>query len=128
MTINPVCWWEICTKDTGALAKFYHEVFGWEVKAMPEMNYTVLDSGDGKNGGIGGGLFTPGEHEKEEIPPYLAIYAAVEDVDATLAKARELGATVTCEPLDIPRVGRIAMFQDPDGHRFGLIKPVEMSE
>ncbi len=128
MAVNPVCWWEICTKDAGALAEFYSKAFGWEAKPFPGMNYTVLNSGDGKNGGIGGGLFTPGPTEKDEIPPYLAIYAAVEDVDAMVAKVKELGATITFEPLDIPKVGRVAMFQDPDGHRFGLIKPIPMDE
>jgi len=128
MTINPVCWWEICTKDAAALADFYSKVFGWEVKDFAEMNYKVLDSGDGKNGGIGGGLFTPAKTEKDEIPPYLTVYAAVEDVDATIAKVKELGATVTCEPMDIPKVGRVAMFLDPQGHMFGVIKSFPMNE
>ena len=121
---NPVCWWEICTKDAGKLAKFYSEAFGWEQKDMPGMGYTVMDSGDGKNGGIGGGVFSP--KEGEEMPPYLTMYIAVDDVDATVAKVKELGATVTCEPFDVPKVGRIAMFNDPQGHMVGMIKSAPM--
>ena len=121
---NPVCWWEICTKDAGALATFYSEAFGWEMKSMPEMNYTTLNSGDGKNGGIGGGVFSP--KEGEQLPPYLTMYIAVDDVDAMVAKVRELGAMVTCEPMDIPTVGRVAMFNDPQGHMVGMLQPAPM--
>jgi uncharacterized protein len=50
---------------------------------------------------------------------------ATNDVDATAAKAKELGATAFVEGVDIPNVGRIAVLQDPVGAFFGLFKPAE---
>jgi predicted enzyme related to lactoylglutathione lyase len=46
----------------------------------------------------------------------------VNDPDATVAKAKELGASVLVEPMDIPGVGRFAVLQDPQGAAFGVIR------
>ncbi|MBN2082029.1 VOC family protein [bacterium] len=118
---NKICWWEICTPDAGALVEFYSKAFGWETKAIPEMNYSTVMSGGSEPGGIDGGVFSP--QPGQEIPPYLTLYIAVDDVDAMAAKVREFGATLVCEPMDIPRVGRIVMINDPQGHMVGLIQP-----
>jgi uncharacterized protein len=50
------------------------------------------------------------------------VYIATDDVDATTARAKELGATVHVEPTDIPNVGRFSVLQDPAGAAFGLFK------
>jgi len=47
---------------------------------------------------------------------------AVADCDATVAKARELGATVTNEPMDMP-IGRFAGMTDPQGASFTVMQP-----
>ena len=57
------------------------------------------------------------------IPPHWQPYVAVDDVDATAAKAAELGGAGLMEPMDVPEVGRIAVLRDPQGATFGIIKP-----
>jgi len=47
---------------------------------------------------------------------------AVADCDATVAKARELGATVTNEPMDMP-IGRFAGLIDLQGASFTVMAP-----
>ena len=47
----------------------------------------------------------------------------VEDCDATAAKAKELGAEIHMEPLDMPGAGRFAFLKDPYGAFFYVIKP-----
>jgi predicted enzyme related to lactoylglutathione lyase len=47
----------------------------------------------------------------------------VEDVDATVARALELGASAVLEGMDVPEVGRVAVLRDPQGAMFGIIKP-----
>jgi predicted enzyme related to lactoylglutathione lyase len=51
----------------------------------------------------------------------LGVYFAVDDCDATAAKAKELGGTVMQEPMDIP-AGRMALIADPQGATFSVIK------
>jgi predicted enzyme related to lactoylglutathione lyase len=49
-------------------------------------------------------------------------YFQVADCDATAAKAQALGASFKVPPTDIPRVGRFAVIQDPQGAVFSIIK------
>jgi predicted enzyme related to lactoylglutathione lyase len=57
------------------------------------------------------------------VPPHWQPYVAVDDPDATTAKAKELGGAALMEPMDVPKVGRIAVLRDPQGATFGIIKP-----
>lgn len=50
------------------------------------------------------------------------VHVQLPDVDATLARAREHGATVEREPADQP-YGRSATLVDPFGHRWLLLQP-----
>jgi predicted enzyme related to lactoylglutathione lyase len=43
------------------------------------------------------------------------VYVTVDDVDATAAKAEELGGKILVPPTDIPNVGRFCVLQDPQG-------------
>ena len=48
----------------------------------------------------------------------------MDDADAYLAKAQELGGTLVQEAMKIPGIGIIVgMFLDPEGNRFGVIQP-----
>ncbi len=46
---------------------------------------------------------------------------AVADCDATVARARELGATIMFEPMDMP-IGRFAGIIDPQGAPFMVMQ------
>ena len=56
MSDKRVCCWEICTRDSAAQAEFYRQAFGWEVQAIPGVDCVNVGSGDGTDGGIGGGI------------------------------------------------------------------------
>lgn len=113
-------WDELMTTDVEGAKSFYGEVFGWTAQDMEmgEMGtYTIFKrAGDADAGGC---MPTP---PGVEAPPHWLPYVATSDVDATAARANELGGTVVQEPLDIPSVGRIAIVRDPAGAVFGLWK------
>ena len=56
------------------------------------------------------------------MPPHWMLYFAVDDTDATVAKATELGARSLAPPMDIPGTGRFSILQDPQGAAFAIIK------
>ena len=111
-------WDELGTSDVDAAQRFYEEVFGWTTNDMgPDYGgYRIFNRGET---GIAG-LMTVAD---ESIPPHWQPYVAVDDPDATVAKAKELGGSVLAEPMDVPEVGRIAVLRDPQGATFGIIKP-----
>jgi uncharacterized protein len=114
-------WDELGTNDIDAAQRFYEDVFGWTTTDMgPDYGgYRVFNRGET---GIAGLMTNP----DPSIPPHWQPYVAVDDPDATVAKAVELGGSTLAEPMDIPKTGRIAVLRDPQGATFGIIRPEPM--
>jgi hypothetical protein len=56
-----------------------------------------------------------------QIPPYWLVYFAVDDCDASAAKASGLGGATLMPPMDV-EPGRFAVLSDPAGAVFAVIK------
>ena len=50
------------------------------------------------------------------------VYVDVADVDATIARAKELGAPICLDKTEIPTVGWMAILGDPGGNRIGVMQ------
>ena len=112
-------WDELHTSDPAAAKSFYGEVFGWSSQDsdMGGMTYTIFKRA--------GGIDTAGCMQLEEgdvSSPNWLVYIGTKDVDATTARAKELGGTIFVEPTDIPDMGRYSVLQDPAGAAFGLFQ------
>jgi uncharacterized protein len=101
----PVDWFEVLGADAARSQRFYAELFGWEV---PEGAYAQVVAG------IGGGIGAGGEAR------WATVYAAVADVEATLAKAESLGATRVYGPNPVDDHTGTGAFRDPAGNVFGV--------
>ncbi len=105
-------WFDISTPDAARARRFYGELFGAPVRQLDDV-YSLI--GDGKpTGGIG--QAGPGS-------PYtgIVVYFRVDDLEATLDQAVALGGSRRLEPIDLPGMGRMAVFNDPDGNPVGLL-------
>jgi predicted enzyme related to lactoylglutathione lyase len=112
-------WCELDTRDVPGAKAFYQSVFGWDSETSGEggpMVYTEFKLG----GESIAGMMEMGEHMPAEVPPYWLVYIAVEDTDATAAKAAELGGSVVVPGTDYPG-GRFAVITDPQGATLGLM-------
>lgn len=115
--VGEFSWNELVAQDLPAAKKFYTGLFGWKAEAFPGgMDYTLFKQGDTLVGGL---MKCP----QPGLPSHWLPYVTVEDVDASTAKAKSLGAQVVMDPFDIPSVGRIAVLLDPLGAAIGLFKP-----
>jgi hypothetical protein len=54
---------------------------------------------------------------------YWLAYVAVPSADDTVAKVKRLGGQVMVEPMDIPNVGRFAVFSDPQRATIAVLQP-----
>ena len=112
---------ELITDDVESAKKFYGGLFGWKVRDVdmgPLGTYTVFKR-DGGNDAAGAMNRPPGVKGST----IWLTYIFTDDVDATVVKAKKLGAIIQMEGLDVPNVGRIAILVDPTGAVFGLFKP-----
>jgi uncharacterized protein len=117
-----LCWTELATRDTKAAEKFYTQLFGWTSKvggAGTPNEYTEFSN----QGQPGVGMMQMPPHVPAQVPSYWMSYFQVADCDASAAKAKTLGATITVPPMDIPNVGRFAVISDPQGAMFAIFKP-----
>lgn len=116
-----VCWYELITTDVAAASKFYSAVFGWTAQSHGPSEgpggYNEFKLGDKA---VAGMMAKP-PMMPAEVPPYWGVYFAVEDADATAARAGELGGRILAGPMDIAP-GRFATIQDSTGAVFNILK------
>jgi predicted enzyme related to lactoylglutathione lyase len=100
---NPVVHFEIGAAEDEPLVKFYGELFGWRLRTVPGVGYTLVDTagGAGINGGIG---------RSHTGQPWSTFYVEVDDPQAVLDKAGSLGATTVQPVTELPGMATFAMF------------------
>ena len=114
-TPGAVSWTELGTPDPQAARSFYGALFGWTFDTMNlgDGDYHVVKVGEQAIGGI---MKPPAPG-----PAAWGAYVTVESCDATVEKAKGLGASVCAGPFDIPNIGRMAVLQDPQGATIQVI-------
>lgn len=108
---NPFVHVELTTHDLAAAKKFYAALFGWRLRDEPMGTggtYTMIDVGDG----VGGGMMTAPD---AGIPPHWLPYVAVDDLEVSTRRAKELGATTIMENIPVADYGKFTIFKDPTG-------------
>src|SRR5215213_3568862 len=94
---QPVVHFEVIGKDGERLQRYYGELFGWEIDANNPMKYGTVQREGNTNpdgAGIGGGVGSG----PEGYEGHVTFYVEVPDVEASLAKAEELGGTRVMGP------------------------------
>jgi len=125
------------TRDVDGAKSFYGSVFGWTTLALDgaEM-WTLPGYGDhlereyhpdlrkriAEVGGAAGfedvvASTNPIPDDQPDTPPHWSVTFAVDDPDATAARAEELGGNVIAPPFDAPW-SRLAIVGDPQGAMF----------
>lgn len=111
-------WSELLTDDIAAASDFYAAVLGWQVRTSEgEMPYSEFQV-DGRS--VAGMMVRP-PMLPAEVPNHWGVYFAVSDLDASVARATELGGSALSGTIDTP-AGRIATMADPTGASFNLIE------
>ena len=112
------CWVDHGAKDITASNSFYASLFGWGADDQGEEagHYTILSKA-GKSVAGNMGIMAEGQ------PSAWTSYVCVEDADKTVEVAKQAGATVFAEPMDVMDIGRMAVFADPTGAVIGIWQP-----
>lgn len=115
--MGDVAWVELATTDHEAAWSFYSSLFGWRKTEAMDMGegwmYQLFGLGDTMGGMFDKPADQPG-------PPAWLFYLHVDDVDAAVGQAKELGATLLSGPMEVPGGDRVAQLVDPQGAVFAL--------
>jgi predicted enzyme related to lactoylglutathione lyase len=106
---NEVDYFEIGTPNPEASRAFYGGLFGWTFGEPSEQAYAMVN-------GTAGGLW---DTSATGMGSWAVFYVHVDDVAASLAAARELGANVVVPLIDNGQI-TFAHLTDPDGNRFAI--------
>lgn len=127
--MHPVIHFEMPTDDRERVAKFYNEVFGWEMKMFGEElgNYmtamtTESDEKGPKNpGAINGGFFPKSADNPSKHP---SVVIAVDNIIEHIKLVEAAGGKVLHpEPMNIPDVGLYSSFIDTEGNLVSMLQP-----
>ncbi len=116
-------WTDLTTTDQEGAKGFYSALFGWELMDMPAgegVMYTMATI-DGKN--VAAISPQPQMQRDAGAPPAWNSYITVENADAALKRAAELGGTVHAPAFDVMEAGRMGVVQDPQGAYFLVWQP-----
>jgi hypothetical protein len=121
---NPIVHFEIIGRAPHGLRDYYGALFGWEFDTSGRVSEQVSEpddygfleraatpDGTGIPGGIGGGA---------DYPPQTIFYVGVENVEAALVQAEQLGGTRMLGPARAPSGLVIGHFTDPEGNLIGV--------
>ncbi|MFJ4670602.1 VOC family protein [Kitasatospora purpeofusca] len=123
-----VSWIELYTTDGAAARTFYGGVLGWEGtdRSMGGgLVYSTVGPAGGGGAPHGGILQLQQVHLDAGSTSEWHPYFEVEDCDAALLRAQGLGATVIIPAMDAGGVGRLAMFLDPFGAPFAVLRSAD---
>ena len=109
---HPVIHAEIRSTDPDATRAFFGELFGWTYSDGAFPGYTFVDTGvEGAIATAIGPLQGGGDS--------VLFFIGVQDVDATLKRAEELGGTIIQPTQTVPGVS-FGVFADAQGHKVGV--------
>ena len=104
---------EVTGKDQAALQDYYSKLFGWKLDTNHPGGYGMTDPATtGLIVGIGG---TP-----DGSAGFVTGYITVADINATLARAAELGGHTIMPKFSPDGIAQLALVADPEGHVLGI--------
>ena len=123
MLPGTLSWCDLSTRDPQKAIDFYSKLVGWDIQAMAPagpMPYWIVNVG----GQGGGGIMPMPEMVPADMPAYWLPYFGSASITASVAKAKELGATVLADTMEIPDMVAYAVLADPAGAAFALMQPL----
>jgi hypothetical protein len=114
-------WYELLTTDMEAARTFYTDVVGWGTQdaSAPGNAYTFFRIGQTP---VSGMMNLPEEVRRRGGSQCWIGYVSVDDVDASVARVRQLGGSIYLPATDVPGVSRVAVVTDPQRTTIALVK------
>jgi hypothetical protein len=121
-TRNALNWFEIPVRDLDRAQAFYETLLGRPMRREPMGPVTLaVFAYDNDDGRVGGALMAGPEVAPPSREGTIVYLDASPSLDATLARAANLGATLLCPRIQLPDgMGAFAHIQDSEGNRVGL--------
>jgi uncharacterized protein len=103
---------ELPSADADRASTFWGGLFGWDIgaSAMQDFDYRMFQVADDQGGAV---------MPSDQAGSGLIVYMDTDDIDASIAKVRELGGTAA-DRQPVPTHGWFAACTDTEGNAFSL--------
>ncbi|NLF87444.1 VOC family protein [Candidatus Bathyarchaeota archaeon] len=115
--LNGFVFHELMTTDVEGAKDFYQKITGLTVTPGP---YPMLMDNNQPIAGLVAPRVDGSAWPSGGPASHWIAYFSVNDVDATVKMAKQLGGKVLLPPTDVPGFGRAAVLRDPQGAAFGI--------
>ncbi len=109
-------WADLVTDDVPTAQRFYTLVFGWNFRKVGD--YAIACNDDRPLGG----MFQRPRPKDQSAHPRWFGYISVSDVEQATKTVTQSGGKILLEPKAFPERGEQAVFTDPEGAIFGVMK------
>lgn len=109
---------DVPADDINRAQAFYASLFGWTFKRYggPIEYFQIGTTAEDGSAGLAGGMGPRGAPDQQ-----IMNYVGVPSVGSYLDRVAQLGGTVLMPRTVIPTIGSLAICQDTEGNRFGLV-------
>jgi len=112
---------EIPADEPDKVAKFYTDVFGWQIhKVEGPMEYWLVSTGEEGSPGINGGIYRRSPEWGEYVNTL-----DVSSIDESIAAVEAAGGSIVTPKTAMTGLGWLAYFRDPEGNLFGMMQADE---
>ena len=109
-------WADLVTDNLPAAQKFYAQLFGWQFYMLGD--YSIVINEDRPLAGM---FQRPRPKDRPAQPRWFG-YISIRNVAAAQKSVTKLGGRVLAAPQKFPKRGEQAVFADPEGAVFGVVK------
>lgn len=119
---SSVVHFELPADDVERAKKFYEQAFGWTMRSMPGMGYTLIGTTatDEQGMPIAIGAINGGMVARQEPITAPVITIKVDDIAVAVRAVEALGGVVVRPAMAMGGAGFAAYFRDPEGNVLGL--------
>ena len=119
-SVGTILWRDLTVEDADAVGAFYAAVVGWRTRPHPMGGYDDLEMVCPDTGRSVAGI-CHARGGNASLPPQWLVYVAVDDVEASAARCRELGGAVIDGPRPMGE-STFCVVRDPAGAVLALLQ------
>jgi len=114
---NHISHFEIFASDVERARRFYEQVFGWRFEVGGPPDFYLISTGPPVERGVSQGLIAkrPGPAAQGHLNSFRCTIS-VSSIVETAAAIQAAGGSLRSAVIEIPQVGRLVEFADPDGN------------
>jgi uncharacterized protein len=113
---NNLVFFAVHADDLPRARRFYEKTFGWRFEPWGPPGFFMITTGTKEDRGIRGALQKRHELYDGKTPITYECSIGVADIDATEAAVVANGGKVVMAKCEIPTVGKLIKFLDPEGN------------